>query len=447
MMNSTLQTELLNTTVPNFQGWDINHWNQYVFRMHLIPAFIYIFILLFFGIPGNALVCYVYHFKVRNKQLSSNIFILALSWFDLVNCTLTLPFELAVIHKYVNFDHPIMCKLARFIAFFCNNATSVILLAIASDRLRVFLSGPKNRRVTVRTSRIIILIAMVISAAVSWPMLVLFGTFKIPFENGVVGSMCSISNFYADQKTYEKVFTISLLCLHFAFDIAFIMIYSILGKKICYDTESNRRMSSCSLTQYSINRVNRKGSDTSIDDDVFGTQISERSRSFPVNENNNLLQENDQSSEVCFKDGHTSKSLPSRFGIVKYSDSFRGSFRTNFRSKQARSSSTLSEWRIFTSRQTISRTSFMLFIVTIAYMITYLPYCILVVIRTIDPGYYFRLNDNNKSLYQFFIRSYCLGSAINPLIYSFISSSFRKKCKNAISDIFSCKTRNSPTGF
>lgn len=441
-MNLTLGTSHSNATEPDSTELALAEITNRVFQTNFIPAFIYILILFVIGVPGNALVCYVYHFKVGNKQLSSNIFILALSWFDLINCTFTLPFELTMIYNIVNFDHPILCKLSRFIVFFCNNSTSVILLAIAADRLRVFLSGPINRRVSTRTARVIIVVALVIAAVASWPMIVFYGTHTIQLNPGIVGKTCSISNYYVQQKTFVEIFTITLLCLHFAFDMAFIVIYSILGKKICYDSESNRRLSSSSATSYSINRIHRKGSDDSTDDDVFLTQIGPKSTS-SANENNNLLNSSSSSSS-SLQEVQKSKSLSLRLSLAKKSDSFRSSFRTHFRSKPSRSSSTFSGRQIFTSRRNVSRTSLMLFIVTIAYMITYLPYCILVVVRTVDPGYYYRLGDIGKSIYQFFIRSYCLGSAINPLIYSFISSRFRKRCKNAIMDIFCCKRRQYP---
>ena len=68
----------INVSTDNVTDFtEISQLNSDVFQSTLIPSFIYTWILLLIGIPGNALVCYVYQFKIRNKQFSSNIFILA----------------------------------------------------------------------------------------------------------------------------------------------------------------------------------------------------------------------------------------------------------------------------------------------------------------------------------------------------------------------------------
>ncbi|CAG2232016.1 unnamed protein product [Mytilus edulis] len=278
-MNSTESLENVSHESIPFSKWDLPRWNQYIFERNMLPSFVFILLLLIIGVPGNSLVCYIYHFKIRNRKLSSNIFILALSWLDLINCALTLPFELFVISNYVQFDNPIICKFARFISFFCNNATSVILLSIAIDRLRVFMSGPRRLRLQASTSNLIVGLAMVISAFISWPMLLFFGTWRFSLPNGVTGEMCLITNYYMLNNHPVEAFTWTLLTVHLIFDVLFVIIYSVIGKRICIDTKATRSMSASSEHAHSFRVDFRKGSDSSAEDDVFTMSTSSTRKS------------------------------------------------------------------------------------------------------------------------------------------------------------------------
>ncbi|CAC5379370.1 unnamed protein product [Mytilus coruscus] len=84
-----------------------------------------------------------------------------------------------------------------------------------------------------------------------------------------------------------------------------------------------------------------------------------------------------------------------------------------------------------------SRTTFMLFIVTLAFMVTFAPYCIVALLRNLEGvGYYSKLTDIQKTVYQLFLRSYFLSSAINPIIYSFLNQSFKSRSKTILKKIF-----------
>jgi hypothetical protein len=78
----------------------------------------------------------------------------------------------------------------------------------------------------------------------------------------------------------------------------------------------------------------------------------------------------------------------------------------------------------------------MLFIVTMAYVISFMPYCVIVLVRHVSHATFYETQSNTeKAIYQLFLRSYALNSAINPIIYSLMNPSFRKKCKHAISEV------------
>lgn len=97
---------------------------------------------------------------------------------------------------------------------------------------------------------------------------------------------------------------------------------------------------------------------------------------------------------------------------VSTSKSLAGTLRKNQYLKQARA----------------RKTAFIMFIISITYVISYLPHLILMVLRQANGEFVDNLSDTDRAIYKFFLRSYFLNCAINPLIYSVCDSRFRSAC-------------------
>lgn len=74
------------------------------------------------------------------------------------------------------------------------------------------------------------------------------------------------------------------------------------------------------------------------------------------------------------------------------------------------------------------KTAFVMFVISLAYIISYLPHLILMVMRQINGNFVDDLSDQGRAAYKFFLRSYFLNCAINPLIYGVCDSRFRAAC-------------------
>ncbi|XP_062575125.1 neuropeptide Y receptor type 6-like [Saccostrea cucullata] len=73
------------------------------------------------------------------------------------------------------------------------------------------------------------------------------------------------------------------------------------------------------------------------------------------------------------------------------------------------------------------RTTVILSVVTFSYVLTFLPFIVLAIHRTLHPSFYQTLTDPAKMAYQVILRSYLLNCCINPIIYSFLNTDFRKR--------------------
>ncbi|KAK3596365.1 hypothetical protein CHS0354_037084 [Potamilus streckersoni] len=78
----------------------------------------------------------------------------------------------------------------------------------------------------------------------------------------------------------------------------------------------------------------------------------------------------------------------------------------------------------------IQRTTVVLFAVTVAYFISYLPFLVVMVLRSIKKDFVAGLSPAEEVVYKFCVKSYFINNAINPLIYSVLNLNFRKDVRN-----------------
>lgn len=73
------------------------------------------------------------------------------------------------------------------------------------------------------------------------------------------------------------------------------------------------------------------------------------------------------------------------------------------------------------------RTTLMLFLITVVYLLSFLPYLILMVVKALDKDSLSGRGDGWEMAHNILLRSYFINSMANPIIYSFCSRTFRKE--------------------
>jgi cholecystokinin A receptor/hypocretin (orexin) receptor 2 len=84
------------------------------------------------GVIGNALVLYV--FSSFKQKLTSTIFILTLATTDFITCLVTIPFTIAVEALKMKLEYDIVCKLYFFLMTTTVPFSAFVMVAIAIDR-------------------------------------------------------------------------------------------------------------------------------------------------------------------------------------------------------------------------------------------------------------------------------------------------------------------------
>lgn len=388
--------------------------NSNIVRTLYIPTVVYVVILMCLGIPGNALVVYVYHSWRRSP---SRLVIIALAVFDLVNNLFTIPTEIYFIYNLFVNPNPVLCKLSRFITFSMNNASSCVLLFIAIDRFkRIYkpLKPPYSNRIT----KIVIGVSFLLAFVFSWPSLLIYGprTVPLPLPNGVYvkgetngvcvkGETCHIDDEYRDT-IYPLLFNIILTTGTILIDIIMICVYAYIGSRsIKAIRETNKFFPKLAFT-----------TNDSMD---FSVEYS--------HEVHDPILINGEKDVQCDRK-HSATNGSHCVSTRDNSLDRKGSTTTIISTKKAHSCKSSRIKADKRGRRKMLKSTFMLFLVTVLFIASFIPYCTLVFIRYTQSSHYSNLSNAGKATYNVFLRSYMLSSALNPVIYSFLSSKFRKQC-------------------
>ncbi|XP_022328373.2 cholecystokinin receptor type A-like isoform X1 [Crassostrea virginica] len=369
------------------------------------PTIVYVSVLLFLGIPGNALVFYVYHSWRRSP---SRLVILALAVFDLVNCLFTIPTEIYFVYNIYVDPNPVLCKITRFITFSMNNASSFVLLFIAVDRFkRIYkpLKPPYSNRVT----KIVIGVGFVLAFLFSWPSIILFGsyTLPIPLVNGtcLTAKTCLIDDQYKFT-VYPLLFNIILTAGNIAIDLIMIGAYAYIGSRSIKAIRETHKF----FPRFAFTTNESMDFSVEYSQDVHDPILVNREKN---------VQDSKKHSAVTLSNG-----IPSKFNSLDR----KGSTATIISTRKPHSVKSSVNKAERKGRKQMLKSTFMLFLVTVLFIASFIPYCTIVFIRYTRPNYYTDLSAAGKAVYNVLLRSYMLSSALNPLIYSFLSSKFRKQC-------------------
>lgn len=403
-------TSLPMCSVKITEGIYLEKANTQIFETIFMPSFVFTVIMFLIGGPGNTLVFYIYFAKWR--KTTARIFILALTAFDMINCFVTMPMELAVLLNIIMFDHGPTCKFFRYVTFMMNNGSSVVLAGIAIDRY-IRICMPLRPQLRTKHAKVVVFIALIMSVVFAWPALFLYGTQTIPIPVPgklhicIIGKTCLYEDHFL-ATSYPLIFTMVLLIGNLIIDIGLVTCYSLIGYQVIKRGTATEPTPSVKMRKDSISTM-------STDDNNLDYKRQEDRELHPLHSPENSVNLSAEKNEK-----HTS---PEKTKSKPVRQSSASKKRDMFRQRSLSISS------IEARRSQMYKTTFMLFMVTILFMGSFIPYCVIVIIRSLYKDYYNNLTTIGKAVYNLFLRFYMLSSSLNPVIYCFMSIQFRQQCK------------------
>lgn len=344
----------------------------------MLPATVYISVLMVFGLLGNLMVCYYY--GVKSKRSTTSYFVVVLAIYDIFVCAICMPMELADIEFYYTFENNIACKSLRFVTYVAGTGSILSLIAIATDRYKK-LCKPTEPQMSMRTTKRISIVILAVGVLLSLPALVTYGSIRVPIPNELddrlMGSDCT--------STKDKKYRIYVLAFNFIHFIMFficstllIVLYSVIGR---------------SLSQHQA-RMRLYTKERRV---IFSTGV---------------IKSNDESANASEVNGSAAATLSNMPG----SETSQSQNTTKAESESTRT----------INNDTIKLTMIMIAVAAV-FIISFVPYLSLTIWR-IYEGKHEAEFLSGGSLVGFKIgsRSFLLNSSLNPWIYGIFNSSFRR---------------------
>ncbi|XP_071111658.1 nematocin receptor 2-like [Haliotis cracherodii] len=334
--------------------------------MLLLPAMVYVGVMMIVGFVGNVLVVYVFPMKLTISTQS--VLITSLAVFDLLSCIISMPTEIADMRFFFMFESVFACKMLRCVNTFCAMCSILTLLGIAVDRYRK-VCCPHKKQLGIKQMKFVISFSILLSAAFSWPAIVLYGIRSA--DTGVehlIGQDCSTSD-AVKHTLYPLIYNGVLALLFIIIAVVLCILYFLVWRTAKKHTETTRSVS-----------VGQNTPST-------GTTIE--------------LSSADSEGSVPNKTGRS----PSRS---------------------------------MTSRRRTNKTTTIAFMVTIVFILSFVPYLSLVIARSTVKDFDYKLDDVSTIFFNIFLRSYFVNSAANPVIYGVMNVRFRRECCKVLKSVFCC---------
>lgn len=358
--------------------------------LRYFPVFVFVIIMMVLGTVGNVLVIYVY--RKRFRKTSSNYFIVSMAIFDLLACVIGMPTEIYDLRNSYTFYSSTGCKIFRYTGSVTVYGSVIILIEIAVDRY--FKICHPLMIIELVKIKIMCAAAGVVAVLVSIPAFILFGISESPTPDPFIhGHDCSIEEKYR-KGTFAKIY-------YYLLGIVFVVTLVLLTAlyfRIWIEIRRRKRL-------------------------VIGDQI------------NNTPQEDIPMT-------YPKEYKKSRKSRVKYLPSMSD----DDTSDPPRGSHTLFRPRLMSiaeavTRIRVSRTTVILFAVTVAFLISYLPSIVIMICRSVIKDLERRQSLAEQIFSKLFSKFYFINNAINPLIYSFLNITFRKRCVKLLKQLLMCQRR------
>ena len=183
-----------------------------LFNTTKLELYIVIALLVFFcilGTTGNAVVMHVFHIK-RDKS-ASTLFILCLAYVDFCACLIVVPYTIYIEYMRYYVPYDLVCKLYQFLITSNIPFSIFIMVAIAIDRY-FCICHPFMHAMTPYRARIIIVFMGILASSLGVTTSLLFGVYqtmetKIPTWVRIGGNETSANNSLSNSHGYETSFS------------------------------------------------------------------------------------------------------------------------------------------------------------------------------------------------------------------------------------------------
>lgn len=374
----------------------------------LTVSIVYLSILMIVGLVGNIFVLIIFY--NRFSSTTHRCFILTLAFYDFFACAVGTPFTIAESFLAFNYYDEVSCKILRFVLYYTCIASSLTLTLIAIERSRKICTPLKPQFTVSTAKRALFVVAVVISSLSASPALVIYGnaTIRTGYKN-VTGTKCFIKDEFAESE-WPIGFNLYLLFLAFLCTAIMSVCYIKIAKTVS-------KMGKVNISKRMKSSSSEKSNENSYGDELSKDELDSEMASDKSVGNNSCISR----SESMPKPSST-KSLQSLNSDTKGS-------RMKLRDRSSKWANKVLKRLTSPNGQKTLRVTKMLTIVTVAFVLSYLPHLTLMIWSLLTSDEDDLPTDN---IYQFTFYSFLVNNLVNPFIYAAMDLKFRRELKRIL---------------
>ncbi|OWF47037.1 opsin Rh4-like [Mizuhopecten yessoensis] len=348
------------------------------FALSLIVIDIILGFYFVFGVLGNAIVIYIYSFRLRVK-LDDKFFILVLAIMDIIVCVTGPSFCIVRNVFPIYMDMDLICKMSWFFTRNMNGASGLLILVIGLQRF-LKVCRPFGRQMTKKYKVMALIGTICVTIVIHTPLFIFYGITEVPFKDkGITGRRCGLIHGQSETLDfYGKFYLYFMFASAVLTMIGICSFYVATGKKIYMHI---KRIGEMPATHASFDTNSTH--DTGVKSD-HEPDLSTRRKS---SKNINIRDVNRRRS--------TSASVRSK--------------KTPF---------------------SVHRYSIMFLIISLLCVLTYVPALATNLAVDVDSvEFWTEFSDTERQVYLFVFQMYLLNHVVNPIIYTCFDTKFRHKVK------------------
>lgn len=347
--------------------------------------------------------CAIYFTKKYNLSTFS-IFVTVLAAVDLFTSSVVIPLELLQFAWQYTYENVLVCKLNLFVKMSTTITSGFLFLCIAIDRYRK-ICRPFGAQISLRAARLMCITSAVLGVAFSWisPVIYSVQSAELRVYNLTI-SECAITR-PMKQTLYPLISNVSLVFLFAGALTGIIMMYCFIAfrvkrqikKKIGHSSDLDSRKQPADTVKMfnsSSDKENCMNNELELETSTVGNASNLNTSSD--------YQETDMD--------ETGRESTERFRNSSKVKTTQGLYRRG-------------------NRRNRNRTTWIMFVISLAFIVSYLPLLCISLITFADKSFVRSLSDSERAVYKFVHRSYFLNCAVNPVIYGVWDTRFRKSCK------------------
>ncbi|XP_046570768.1 orexin/Hypocretin receptor type 1-like [Haliotis rubra] len=396
------------------------HQYDDMYALKYRPAIVFVAVCMLVGVVGNSLVCYVYLRKF--KPSTTRCFIVTLAILDILNCSLSIPLKIVQMRYHATFGLSNFCRVSTMTVTLFSLASAGVLLPVAVDRY-LKICKPFVRQMTIFHAKAGCGAACAAALVLTIPPAIIHGPtiHSLPQANA---TFCYLADGEGGTRPH-LIYSCVQICLFVVTAGALVVMYTCIWHKLYKQKKAFRQRIIAGILNTPKHNNTTRSTDGTSDK---GKGIRSARQSFrkvsPSTAFGDVSNSNhgfDDSSETSCSDVNDTSAKPQTRCADKCSNIV-----TSTRNKASKPQ----------SGPRALKTTFMLFIITAVFIISFLPHLILMIASFVKSNFEDSLQGAGIITYNIFLRSYFLNSAFNCIVYSFCNERFRNETKNLVVSCF-----------